>query len=132
MGARVRFVSGEHTESSTANSHQPTVFLATFHGSKGLEWDNVFLVRMNDEVFPQQKDEESVLQERRLFYVGITRCMDELHLTYPEMRLGSGYASAFQPPSRFLRELPEHLFETPDHFQPLAGGVDSGHDDDPF
>jgi DNA helicase-2/ATP-dependent DNA helicase PcrA len=95
----------------------------------------VFLIWLADGMFPSMRcieHPESLEEERRLFYVGITRCMDELHLTYPEMRLGSGYASAFQPPSRFLRELPEHLFETPDHFQPLAGGVDSGHDDDPF
>jgi len=44
--------------------------------------------------------------------VGITRCKDELYLTYPEMRLGAGYGETFQRPSRFLSELPEELIET--------------------
>ena len=120
---------------STVRDQEDKVVLSTLHQAKGLEWRVVFLIWLADGMFPSMRcieHPESLEEERRLFYVGITRCMDELHLTYPEMRLGSGYASAFQPPSRFLRELPEHLFETPDHFQPLAGGVDSGHDDDPF
>jgi hypothetical protein len=77
-GVRARFVDG----ATAAAAPTPTVFLSTFHGSKGLEWDNVFLVRMNDEVFPQQKDEDSVLQERRLFYVAVTRARRSLTLTY--------------------------------------------------
>jgi len=79
LGIRVRFVQGDHQEEEGS---QKTVFLSTFHGSKGLEWDNVFLVRMNDEVFPQQKDEDGVLQERRLFYVAVTRARKTLSLTY--------------------------------------------------
>ena len=79
LGIRVRFVQGDHQEEGR---DQKTVFLSTFHGSKGLEWDNVFLVRMNDEVFPQQKDEDGILQERRLFYVAVTRARKTLSLTY--------------------------------------------------
>jgi len=78
LGVRVRFVQGE--ESLVTNKN--TIFLSTFHGSKGLEWDNVFLVRMNDDVFPQQKDEDGVLQERRLFYVAVTRARQTLTLSY--------------------------------------------------
>lgn len=78
LGVRVRFVQGEESLVAAKN----TLFLSTFHGSKGLEWDNVFLVRMNDEVFPQQKDEDGVLQERRLFYVAVTRARRTLTLTY--------------------------------------------------
>ena len=79
LGVRVRFVQGEEARQVEGVR---TIFLSTFHGSKGLEWDNVFLVRMNDEVFPQQKDEEGVLQERRLFYVAVTRARRFLSLSY--------------------------------------------------
>ena len=57
------------------------------------------------------EDPRALEEERRLFYVGVTRCMDELYLTYPEMRLGAGYDQTFHSPSRFLREVPESLFE---------------------
>lgn len=77
LGARVRFVTGDCQELQAG-----TIFLSTFHGSKGLEWDNVFISRMNDEVFPQQKDEDGVLQERRLFYVAVTRARRLLTFTY--------------------------------------------------
>ena len=55
---------------------------------------------------------EGLEEERRLFYVGLTRCKDELYVTYPEMRLNAGYGDAFQRPSRFLSEIPESLFES--------------------
>jgi hypothetical protein len=108
LGVRVRFVQGEDEGYSTgpppaatdtdptALPNQKTVFLSTFHGAKGLEWDNVFLVRMNDEVFPQQKDEDSILQERRLFYVAVTRARKTLSLTY------SRHDKSL---SRFVREI---------------------------
>jgi DNA helicase-2/ATP-dependent DNA helicase PcrA len=44
--------------------------------------------------------------------VGLTRCKDELYVTYPDMRLNAGYGEAFQRPSRFLSEIPEALLET--------------------
>jgi hypothetical protein len=92
MGVRVRFVQGDDIGSTAT----PTIWLSTFHGSKGLEWDNVFLVRMNDDVFPQQKDEDSVLQERRLFYVAITRARRTLTFTYSRHE---------KDLSRFVREI---------------------------
>jgi ATP-dependent exoDNAse (exonuclease V) beta subunit len=57
------------------------------------------------------EDDNALEEERRLFYVGVTRCKDELYLTYPELRLNAAYGEAFQRPSRFLEELPEHLTE---------------------
>jgi hypothetical protein len=97
MGVRVRFVQGEGEHKGP-----PTVFLSTFHGSKGLEWDHVFLVRMNDEVFPQQKDEESILQERRLFYVAVTRARRSLTFSY------SRHEKSL---SRFVREIHRPLLQ---------------------
>jgi len=95
MGVRVRFVQG-------VAEAPGTIFLSTFHGSKGLEWDNVFLVRMNDEVFPQQKDEDGVLQERRLFYVAVTRARRMLSLTYSRNPKSL---------SRFVREIHRPLLQ---------------------
>jgi len=91
-GTRARFVHGEEIQPHA----KATVYLSTFHGSKGLEWDHVFLVRMNDEVFPQKKDEESVLQERRLFYVAVTRARRALTFTY---------SHAEKSLCRFIREI---------------------------
>ncbi len=101
MGVRVRFVQGEESLHQKPGA-PPTVFLSTFHGSKGLEWDHVFLVRMNDEVFPQQKDEDSVLQERRLFYVAVTRARKTLTISYSRNSKSL---------SRFVREVHRPLLQ---------------------
>jgi hypothetical protein len=101
MGVRVRFVQGEESLHQKPGA-PPTVFLSTFHGSKGLEWDHVFLVRMNDEVFPQQKDEDSVLQERRLFYVAVTRARRTLTISYSRNSKSL---------SRFVREVHRPLIQ---------------------
>lgn len=90
------------------------VYLSTLHQAKGLEWKVVFLIWLADGMFPSSRsieDPRALEEERRLFYVGVTRCMDELYLTYPEMRLGAGYDQTFHSASRFLREVPESLFE---------------------
>ena len=106
------------TETSDAFAGDPEtekIILSTLHQAKGLEWRVVFLVWLTDGMFPSSRSLESpaaIEEERRLFYVGITRCKDELYLTYPELRLGGGYGDNFQRPSRFLSELPELLLET--------------------
>jgi DNA helicase-2/ATP-dependent DNA helicase PcrA len=91
------------------------VTLSTIHQAKGLEWSAVFLIWLTEGMFPSSRSSESpagLEEERRLFYVGITRCKDELYLTYPDMRLNAAYGEALQRPSRFLHEIPEHLLET--------------------
>jgi len=91
------------------------ITLSTLHQAKGLEWKVVFLIWLTDGMFPSARSletPEAVEEERRLFYVGVTRCKDELYLTYPELRLSGGYGDNFQRPSRFLSELPENLMET--------------------
>ena len=90
------------------------VNLSTVHQAKGLEFHTVFVIWLTDGMFPssrsmdQRKDLE---EERRLFYVAITRAKDELYLTYPHMRLTGGYGDVFQRPSRFLKEIPNKLVE---------------------
>jgi DNA helicase-2/ATP-dependent DNA helicase PcrA len=90
------------------------ITLSTLHQAKGLEWKVVFLIWLADGMFPASRtfaNPEALEEERRLFYVGITRCRDELYMTYPGKRLNAAYAEAPQRPSRFLMEVPESLLE---------------------
>lgn len=91
------------------------IVLSTIHQAKGLEWKVVFLIWLAEGMFPSSRSSETpegLEEERRLFYVGVTRCKDELYLSYPEMRLNAGYGEVFQRGSRFLSEIPEKLLET--------------------
>ena len=84
----------------------------------------VFIIWLAEGMFPSARSSESpegLEEERRLFYVGLTRCKDELYVTYPEMRFNAGYGETFQRPSRFLSEIPEALLETWEISGPLAG-----------
>lgn len=97
-----------------ANSDSDYVQLMTLHAAKGLEFDLVFLVGLEDGLFPslQSLDEAGRLEEeRRLCYVGITRARKKLYLTYAESR--RLYGKETHPrPSRFIREIPpEHIEE---------------------
>lgn len=89
------------------------VQLMTLHSAKGLEFPLVFLCGMEEGLFPHQMsadDPARLEEERRLCYVGITRAERELVLTYAEQRQLHG-RTQFNPPSRFLRELPEELIQ---------------------
>ena len=104
----------ETADAFAGESDSEKITLSTLHQAKGLEWRVVFLIWLADGMFPSARSLESpeaIEEERRLFYVGITRCKDELYLTYPELRLNAGYGDNFQRPSRFLSELPENLME---------------------
>lgn len=90
------------------------VNLSSVHQAKGLEYHTVFVIWLTDGMFPSARSLESrdtIEEERRLFYVAITRARDELYLTYPHMRLNAGYGDVFQRPSRFLKEIPVQLVE---------------------
>ncbi len=89
------------------------VTLMTLHNAKGLEYPVVFLVGLEDGVFPHVRsldDPAQLEEERRLAYVGMTRAMDRLHLTHADRRTLWGGAQ-WNPPSRFLRELPADLVD---------------------
>jgi DNA helicase-2/ATP-dependent DNA helicase PcrA len=84
------------------------------HQAKGLEFHTVFVIWLTDGMFPSSRSldtRDALEEERRLFYVAITRARDELYLTYPHMRLTGGYGDVFQRPSRFLQEIPNDLVE---------------------
>jgi DNA helicase-2/ATP-dependent DNA helicase PcrA len=89
--------------------------LSTIHQAKGLEFDVVFVIMLCDGLFPSERsleNEEAGEEERRLFYVAITRARNELYLVYPLTRAGYGSGSDLvQRPSRFLYEIPKDLLE---------------------
>jgi DNA helicase-2/ATP-dependent DNA helicase PcrA len=90
------------------------VNLSSVHQAKGLEYHTVFVIWLSDGMFPSTRSLETrdaIEEERRLFYVAITRARDELYLTYPHMRLSGGFGDIFQRPSRFLKEIPNQLVE---------------------
>jgi DNA helicase-2/ATP-dependent DNA helicase PcrA len=90
------------------------VTLSTVHQAKGLEWRAVFIIWMTDGMFPSGRSLESVEaveEERRLFYVALTRAKDELYLTYPCCWPTGSLEQQIQRPSRFLKEVPAELLE---------------------
>jgi hypothetical protein len=104
LGVKIRFLNPDE------KSH---ISLSTFHSAKGLEWDNVFISRMNDEVFPQQKDEDGVMQERRLFYVAVTRAKSTLTFTYSRNeRSLSRFVREIHRPLLIFRNLPRYDLST--------------------
>ena len=95
-------------------SDNEAVNLSSVHQAKGLEYHTVFVIWLTDGMFPSTRSLETrdaIEEERRLFYVAITRARDELYLTFPHMRLNAGYGDMFQRPSRFLKEIPTKLVE---------------------
>lgn len=101
-----------------------TVTLMTLHSAKGLEFENVFLVGMEQGLFPSSRSlrEESRLEEeRRLCYVGFTRAMDRLYLSYAEQRMLYNQTQHNQP-SQFLEEAPSRVIEdfAAQHRAPIA------------
>ncbi len=90
-----------------------TITLMTLHNAKGLEFDVVFVVGMEDGVFPHARsltDHQELEEERRLCYVGLTRARRRLYLSTARSRMLYG-ASVFNPPSRFLKEIPHELVQ---------------------
>ncbi|WP_425542326.1 DNA helicase PcrA [Lentibacillus halophilus] len=92
---------------------EPKVTMMTLHGAKGLEYPVVFLIGMEENVFPHSRsmmDDEEMEEERRLAYVGMTRAEEELFLTHAKMRTLYGKTN-MNPISRFIHEVPEELVD---------------------
>ncbi|MDO6448908.1 DNA helicase PcrA [Oceanobacillus profundus] len=93
--------------------NEEKITLMTLHAAKGLEFPVVFLIGMEENVFPHSRslmDEEEMQEERRLAYVGITRAEKELYLTHAKMRTLYGRTN-MNPISRFINEIPRELIE---------------------
>ena len=113
--SQLALISNVDAEATPVQTNEKeAVNLSTVHQAKGLEFHTVFVIWLTDGMFPSSRSlntRDALEEERRLFYVAITRARDELYLTYPHMRLVGGYGDAFQRPSRFLQEIPNHLVE---------------------
>ncbi len=96
-----------------ADAWEDCVQLMTMHSAKGLEFPLVFMSGMEDGLFPHQRsiaDPNGLEEERRLCYVGITRAMETLYVTYAEQRRLHGMDN-FSQPSRFIAEIPDEYVE---------------------
>ncbi|HEV7643328.1 MAG TPA: ATP-dependent helicase [Pyrinomonadaceae bacterium] len=88
--------------------------LSSIHQAKGLEWKAVFIIWAAEGKFPSPRalrDNEGEEEERRLWYVGLTRAAEQLYLTYPLMVVDYSRQTVLQKPSRFLTEVPVDLYE---------------------
>lgn len=97
------------------------VTLISFHSSKGLEFPVVFIAGVEEDILPHKKSadrDKDIEEERRLFYVGITRAMNELYITYTDRRSKYGKEKP-SVPSRFLKEIPEEAIKRLDRFEKL-------------
>jgi DNA helicase II / ATP-dependent DNA helicase PcrA len=112
-----------------SRSDEGLVTLMTLHNAKGLEYPTVFIAGCEDGVFPHSRaiEEGGLEEERRLFYVGITRAMRRLYLTHARRRAVFG-AQSYGMRSRFLDEIPTDLLEEPlqSAFRPGGGWSSNG------
>lgn len=102
-----------HSPHTTQNTQSNKVTLMTLHSAKGLEFTAVFIIGMEEGLFPHSRslfDANQLEEERRLAYVGITRAKEILYLTYAGRRLYFGQKTS-NPPSRFIIDIPEELLE---------------------
>ncbi len=100
-------------EAGPRNQTKNAVTLMTLHAAKGLEFPIIFIVGMEEGLFPHSRslmDTNQLEEERRLAYVGITRAKEILYLTYAASRLYFGEKLS-NPPSRFIMDIPENLLE---------------------
>jgi DNA helicase-2/ATP-dependent DNA helicase PcrA len=91
-----------------------SVSIMTMHGSKGLEYKTIFLCGINDEIIPGRNgfDEGEAEEERRLFYVAMTRAKKNLYITFPSWSTDFKGNAKYVSPSRFLKEIPKDYVKT--------------------
>lgn len=107
---------GDPKANKKEEKNEDAVTLSSIHQAKGLEWKVVFLIWLADGMFPIRKiietdDSQQLEEERRLFYVALTRAKDELYLTYPTLNPRSYTGEILQAPSRFFDDFDQNLVE---------------------
>ncbi|MEO7599258.1 MAG: ATP-dependent helicase [Opitutus sp.] len=112
MLAQIVLLNGE-TSDRHVEPNTEAIKLTTVHQAKGLEYDVVFVIGLADGQFPGRRSIEAgdVEEERRLFYVAVTRARNELYLSYPKVATRAGPGGMMLTPSRFILELPTDLYE---------------------
>ena len=112
--AQLALLTNVEAEQSDSRNDDEQLKLSSIHQAKGLEFDIVFLIMLCDGLFPSSRsleDPDTLEEERRLFYVAVTRAKNELYLSYPIMRMSQGYGDYIQSPSRFIGEVPPDLLD---------------------
>ena len=116
--SQLSLLSGVDTDNKPDRQQEDrdAVTLTTGHQAKGLEWNVVFAIWLADGMFPHKRaidegGESALEEERRLFYVTVTRAKDELYLTYPVINHRAHDGDIMMRPSRFISELPKDLLE---------------------
>ena len=116
--SQLSLVAGQDALDAKPEREEDAVVLSSVHQAKGLEYKVVFVIWLAEGMFPSRKvlesddEEESGLEEeRRLFYVAVTRAKDELYLTYPMLWQGAFNGEVLQSNSRFLESIPPDLTE---------------------
>ncbi|HEX4563218.1 MAG TPA: 3'-5' exonuclease, partial [Solirubrobacteraceae bacterium] len=114
-------------DADARSDDESLVTLMTLHNAKGLEYEVVFISGLEDGVFPHSRalDEGSLEEERRLFYVGITRAKRQLYLSYARRRAAFG-APMSGVRSRFLDEVPAELLDEVDSLERFRPGLGAG------
>ncbi len=117
--SQLSLLAGQDAVAATqAEPDKEAVCLSSVHQAKGLEWRAVFVVWLADGKFPNNRvidddseDQSGLEEERRLFYVAVTRAKDELYLTYPLIWHGAFDGETIQRPSRFIEDIPTEMVE---------------------
>jgi superfamily I DNA/RNA helicase len=104
------YADGDHERVGTGGSSTEAVSLMTLHAAKGLEFPVVFIAGAEDGLIPYRQKDSDLSEERRLFYVGMTRAQDELVLLAARTRMWYGQRMEY-PISPFVGEIPEHLLK---------------------
>jgi DNA helicase II / ATP-dependent DNA helicase PcrA len=114
-------------DADTRSDDEGLVTLMTLHNAKGLEYPIVFIAGCEEGVFPHSRavDEGGLEEERRLFYVGVTRAMRQLYLTHARRRTVFG-AQSYGMRSRFLDEIPTELLDEPQELVFRPGAISAG------
>ena len=111
---QLALLSNAETEAKASTEEEERLKLSTVHQAKGLEFDVVFVIMLCEGMFPSGRSLDSIEgeeEERRLFYVAVTRAKNELYLSYPLLRFAGGGGNGMQLGSRFLEELSKDLYE---------------------
>ena len=122
---------GQEVAAGSADTER--LVLSSVHQAKGLEWREVFVIRMCDGDFPSSmglRDPNGEEEERRIFYVATTRAKDELYLLHPLIDMGLRSSGLLLQPSRFLQEVPFTLYEQGEIQEPGRYFQDYGHSSD--
>jgi DNA helicase II / ATP-dependent DNA helicase PcrA len=124
----------EAEEDQVAAEDDEKLKLSSIHQAKGLEFNVVFVIMLCEGMFPSMRsldDADSLEEERRLFYVAVTRAKDELYLSYPIVRFTRGEGASMMQPSRFIGEIPAQMLEEW-RLQTGYGGAYGGDSSGPF